>query len=85
MAYLGDELPVWEAEYAISPWGPERIDVAAWNVASDARMARNLKPPPFKQFDVTRERGPIVQPKEEAKRQLDNAAAIWPGATVTRK
>ena len=24
LEYLGDELPLWEAEYSISPWGPER-------------------------------------------------------------
>ena len=23
LEYLGDELPLWEAEYSISPWGPE--------------------------------------------------------------
>ena len=78
--YLGDELPIFEAEYATNPWGPERGDVQAWNVASDARASKNQKPSPFRYFDVTREPGPAVQPLSEAKRQLQQAAAQWPGA-----
>ena len=78
---LGDELPLWEAEYEINPWGPERGDIQAWKIASDARISKNQKPPKWQSFDVTRAPGPMVQPLNEAKAQLENAAAIWPGAT----
>jgi hypothetical protein len=74
-------LPLWEAEYDISPWGPERQDLNAWKVASAAYLSNNRKPPPFAVFDRTRQPAPPRQSKEESEKHLDRAAAIWPGAT----
>ncbi len=82
--YLGDEIPLWEAEYAISPWGPEREDLNAWKTASASYLAHNRQPPPFEMFDRTRAPRPARLLPEESKRNLDRAAASWPGATVTR-
>jgi hypothetical protein len=76
-AYLGDELPLFEAEYNINPWGPERDDVNAWNLGCEMRLARGQKPPPFSIFDQTQTQRQ-VQPISEAKRSLEDAAKTWP-------
>jgi hypothetical protein len=78
--YLGSELPLWEAEYAISPWGPERDDVNAWKIAT---WAGRQSSPPFSVFDQTREM-PRSQPMEEAKANMERAASMWPGAKVKK-
>jgi hypothetical protein len=79
--YLGAELPLWEAEYDISPWGPEREDLNAWKLATAIHGTRNQRPPPFALFDRTRPPRPARQPAAESKEHLDRAAATWPGAT----
>jgi hypothetical protein len=75
--YLGDELLLWQAEYAINPWGPERGDVNAWKIGCELRLARGQKPPPFSMFDQTKTQQ-RVQPISEAKRNIEQAVKLWP-------
>ena len=81
LEYLGDELPLWEAEYSISPWGPDRQDLNAWKVASAAFLAHNRKPPGFEMFDRSRAPRAARLTAAQSRRNMDRAVEVWPGAT----
>lgn len=74
--YLGDELTLWETEYAISPWGPERGDINAFRVAEAvAPFGRRIE---WADFDVTRDQRKPKQDLADAQKQLAAAAMSWP-------
>ena len=76
--YLGDELQLWELEYALSPWGPERDDLNAWKVA--ACVAPSGRNPKWTFFDRTRPPRAPLQTLTEASADLERAAMTWPKA-----
>lgn len=76
-AYLGDEIELWEAEYLLNPWGPERDDLNAWKMAS---VIAGNRCPPLAWFDATRPAKAPLQSREEFQREIDKTAAMWPGA-----
>lgn len=80
-----DELAVWEADYAIAPWGEVRGDIQA-GLLAQCTVPIGRKPPPLSAFLVGESKADEPQQTEaEAKLQCDLAAAAWPGATVTRR
>lgn len=76
-AYLGPEIDLWRAEYAISPWGPERDDLNAYKLACYARpIAREA--PRWHQFDRTRALTEAEQSESDMEAQAAAAAQSWP-------
>lgn len=74
---LGASLPIYEAEYRISPWGPERDDWRAFRLAV-ALIKRECR---WSDFDyLAARRGQSVN---EAKAHMTSAANLWPGAKIT--
>ena len=79
--YLGDENSPLGGRICDLPLGTgAREDLNAWKTASASYLAHNRQPPPFEMFDRTRAAAARLLP-EESKRNLDRAAASWPGAT----